>query len=126
MLGERLRRFRLARGMSLDNLEAAIGGFVSKQALSKYERGKMQPKAMALNRIAAALGVKSAQLWGEPTCHVEWVAYRKRTRMGKKEQEQLRGFVAEVLEKRVWLQERIGELQQSRTSDSRSSCPQTG
>ena len=110
MLGERLRRFRLARGMSLDNLEAAIGGFVSKQALSKYERGKMQPKAMALNRIAAALGVKSAQLWGEPTCHVEWVAYRKRTRMGKKEQEQLRGFVAEVLEKRVWLQERIGEL----------------
>ena len=110
MLGERLKRFRLARGMSLDNLEAAIDGFVSKQALSKYERGKMQPKAMALNRIAAALGVKSAQLWAEPTCHIEWVAYRKRTRMGKKEQEQLQGFVAEVLEKRVSLQERIGEL----------------
>ena len=109
MLGERLKRFRLARGMSLDDLEAAIDGFVSKQALSKYERGKMQPKAMALNRIAAALGVKSAQLWGEPTCHVEWIAYRKYTRMGKKEQEQLQGFIAEVLEKRVLLQERIGE-----------------
>lgn len=110
MLGERLRRFRLARGMSLDDLEAAIGGLVSKQSLSKYERGKMQPKATALNRIAAALGIQSAQLWGEPTCHVEWIAYRKRTRLGKKEQEQLRGFVAEVLEKRVLLQERIGEL----------------
>ena len=109
MLGERLKRFRLARGMSLEDLEAAIDGFVSKQALSKYERGKMQPKAMALNRIAAALGVKSAQLWEEPTCHVEWIAYRKRTRMGKKEQEQLQGFVAEVLEKRVLLQERVGE-----------------
>ena len=109
MLGERLRRFRLARGMSLDDLEAAIGGFVSKQALSKYERGKMQPKAMALNRIAAALGVKSAQLWGEPSCYVEWIAYRKRARMGQKEQEKLQGFVAEVLEKRILLQERIGE-----------------
>ena len=109
MLGERLKRFRLARGMSLDDLETAIGGLVSKQSLSKYERGKMQPKATALNRIAAALGIKSAQLWGEPTCHVEWIAYRKRARMGKKEQEQLQSFVAEVLEKRVLLQERIGE-----------------
>ena len=104
-----MKRFRLARGMSLDDLAVTIDGLVSKQALSKYERGKMQPRAMALNRIAAALGVKSAQLWGEPTCHVEWIAYRKRTRMGKKEQEQLQGFVAEVLEKRVLLQERIGE-----------------
>ena len=56
MLGERLRRFRLARGMSLDNLEAAIDGFVSKQALSKYERGKMQPKAMALNLNRCCIG----------------------------------------------------------------------
>ena len=109
MLGERLKRFRLARGMSLDDLETAIDGLVSKQALSKYERGKMQPKVATLNRIAAALGVKSAQLWGEPSYHIEWVAYRKRTRMGKKEQEQLQGFVAELLEKRILLQERIGE-----------------
>ena len=82
MVGERLKRFRLARGMSLDDLEAAIDGLVSKQALSKYERGKMQAKVTTLNRIAAALGIRSAQLWGEPSCHVEWVAYRKRARLG--------------------------------------------
>ncbi len=109
MVGERLKRFRLARGVSLDDLEAAIDGLVSKQALSKYERGKMQPKVTTLNQIAAALGVKSAQLWGESTWQVEWVAYRKRTRMGKKEQEQLQSLVAEVLEKRVSLLERLGE-----------------
>jgi Zn-dependent peptidase ImmA (M78 family)/transcriptional regulator with XRE-family HTH domain len=109
MLGERLKRFRLARGMSLDDLEAAIDGLVSKQALSKYERGKMQAKVTTLNRIAAALGIKSAQLWGEPSCHVEWVAYRKRARLPRKEQEQLQSFVAEVLEKRVSLLERMGE-----------------
>ena len=109
MLGERLKRFRLARGMSLDDLEAAIDGLVSKQALSKYERGKMQAKVTTLNRIAAALGIRSAQLWGEPSCHVEWVAYRKRARLGKKAQEQLQSFIAEVLEKRVLLLERMGE-----------------
>ena len=110
MLGERLKRFRLARGMSLDDLEAAIGGLVSKQALSKYERGKMQPKTTTLNQIAVALGVKSVQLWGEPGYQIEWIAYRKHTRMGKKEQKKLQGLVTEVLEKRVLLQERIGEL----------------
>lgn len=109
MLGKRLKRFRLARGMSLDDLEAAIDGLVSKQALSKYERGKMQPKVATLNRIAVALGVKSAQLWGEPACQVECLAYRRRARLGKKEQEQLENFIAEVLEKRVALQKRMGE-----------------
>lgn len=110
MLGDRLKRFRLARGMSLDDLEAAIDGEVSKQALSKYERGIMRPSASALNRIAAAFGVKSALLWGEPICRVEHVAYRKRSRLGKKKQQQLESFVAELLEKRVSFQERIGEL----------------
>ena len=111
MLGERLRRFRLARGMSLDDLHAAIGGMVSKQALSKYERGKMRPKVTILNRIASTLGVKSTQLWGESVCHVEWIAFRKRANLRKKEQEQLESVVAELLEKRLSLQKRIGELE---------------
>lgn len=111
VLGERLRRFRLARGMSLDDLHAAIGGLVSKQALSKYERGKMRPKVTILNRIASTLGVKSTQLWGESVCHVEWIAFRKRANLRKKEQEQLESIVAELMEKRLSLQKRIGELE---------------
>ena len=71
MVGERLRRFRLVRGMSLGDLEVAIDGLVSSQTLSKYERGKLQPTARVLNRIASAFGIKSAQLWGEPTCDTE-------------------------------------------------------
>ena len=109
MLGERLRRFRLARGMSLGNLAAAIDGLVSSQTLSKYEHGKLQPTAATLNQIAATLGVKSAQLWGESPCHVEWIAFRKRARLGKREQERIQGFVAEEFEKRVQLQEQICE-----------------
>ena len=71
MVGERLRRFRLARGMSLGDLAAAIDGLVSASTLSKYERGEQQPTMRVLNRIASALGIKSAQLWGEPTCDTE-------------------------------------------------------
>ena len=109
MLGERLRRFRVARSMSLGDLEAAADGLVSSQTLSKYERGKLQPTATTLNQIASALGVKSVQLWGEPICHVEWIAFRKRARLGKREQERIQSFVAEEFEKRVQLQEKICE-----------------
>lgn len=71
MLGERLRRFRVARGMSLGGLEVAIDGLVSSQTLSKYERGELQPTARVINRIASAFGIKSAQLLGESSCDIE-------------------------------------------------------
>ena len=71
MFGKRLRRFRLACGMSLRDLEAAIDGLVSSQTLAQYEYGKLQPTAKVLNRIASALGIKSTQLWDEPTCDTE-------------------------------------------------------
>ena len=109
MLGERLRRFRVARGMSLKDLEAALNGLVKSQTLSKYEHGKLQPMATTLNQIASALAVKSSQLWSEPPCHVEYIAFRKRARLGKREQERIQSFVAEEFEKRVQLQEQIYE-----------------
>lgn len=74
MLGERLKRFRIARGMSLVDLETAIDRLVSSSTLSKYEKGTLQPSAKTLNRIADAFGIKSAQLWGEPPCDVELIA----------------------------------------------------
>ena len=109
MLGKRLKRFRLARSMTLADLAAAIDNSVSAPTLSKYERGELQPTATALNRIASAFGVKSSQLWSEPPCHVEWIAFRKRARLGERAQERIRAFVAEEIEKRVWLQEQIHE-----------------
>ena len=71
MLGERLKKFRLARDMSLRDLEAAINRSVSSQTLSQYERGELQPTGKIINQIASALGVKSAQLWGELSCDAE-------------------------------------------------------
>ena len=109
MLGERLKRFRLARGMTLMQLSAAIDHLVSSTSLSKYERGAAQPSAKILNRIAAAYGIKSAQLWGEPTCNVESIAFRKRSKLGIKEERQIKAFVAEEIEKRVWLLEQFPE-----------------
>ena len=109
MLGERMKRFRVARGMTLVELEDAIDHLVNSQTLSKYEKGTLQPSAKVLNRIATAFGIKSAQLWGEPPCDVEPIAFRKLTKLGKKAQKRIEAFVIEEVEKRVWLQEQISE-----------------
>jgi transcriptional regulator with XRE-family HTH domain len=104
MDGQRLKQLRLARGFSLEELAAQMGGIVTKQALSKYELGKDVPSPRVLDKLAAALGIKAARLLIEPTIHVEFIAYRKHAHMGKHAQQQLEGRIQQVLEDRLRLQ----------------------
>ena len=55
MISERLKQIRLARGLSLDALVDAMGGVVTKQAVSKYETGKSQPTPKVVRALARAL-----------------------------------------------------------------------
>jgi len=111
MLSQRLRVLRLARGLSLDGLAAQMGGIVTKQALSKYELDKARPSPVVLNKLAAALGVKAAYLWSDPTIEVEFVAYRKGSALPVGEQQRVESLVAERLESRVRLQELLGHTE---------------
>jgi transcriptional regulator with XRE-family HTH domain len=110
VIERRLKQLRLARGLSLEALAAAMGGVVTKQALSKYETGRARPSAAVLTKLAAALGVKSAALWAEPTVEVRFVAYRKRSALLKGEQARVESLVRQSLEERVRLQELTGQL----------------
>jgi transcriptional regulator with XRE-family HTH domain len=108
MISQRLRQLRLARGLTLDGLAAAMGGMVTKQALSKYENGTARPAPLALNQLARALGVKAAELFREPEVHVRFIAYRSRSSLAQRERERLESLIAESLEERVRLQARVG------------------
>ena len=61
----RLRIARNTLGMSLDSLVEQLGNAVTKQAISKYERGLMTPKPQLVQKIADALGVKEAYFYGK-------------------------------------------------------------
>lgn len=110
----RLKSLRLARGFSLDELVGRMGGLVSKQALSKYERGLMRPTAQVLTRLAAALDVKPVELWGEAPVQVEFIRFRKRMALGKKEQSRILHAVELELEQRTRLQELVSPGQRPR------------
>src|SRR6266487_6322602 len=103
MIGQRIKQLRLARGLSLDALAAALGGAVTKQALSKYELGKAQPSPRMLTLLASALGVKASQLAAPPDIHVEFIGYRRRASLPKREQERVECFITAALEQRVQL-----------------------
>lgn len=109
MVGHRLRQLRLARGLTLEALVAQMAGIVTKQALSKYEHGKAEPSPVVLGKLAGALGVKAVHLWAEPEVAVQFVAYRKRSRLGKREQERVESLACQALEERVRLQELTGQ-----------------
>ena len=62
-LGERIRRERVRRHLSLNDLAAKAG--VSRSMLSAVERGAKAPTVLVLDRIATGLDTSIARLLGE-------------------------------------------------------------
>jgi transcriptional regulator with XRE-family HTH domain len=64
---EGLRRARGARGMTQQQLAAAIG--VKKQTVNAWEKGKMRPRKRRLEKLESVLGVaREFLLDPSPTC----------------------------------------------------------
>jgi len=59
-LGEQLKKLRLSKHMTQDELAAAVG--TTKASISNYERGQRNPPVSILNSIAAALDIQSSDL----------------------------------------------------------------
>jgi transcriptional regulator with XRE-family HTH domain/predicted transcriptional regulator len=59
-LGQRIRHFRAASGLTLDELGAGVG--IAGSQLSLMENGKREPRLSLLTRIAETLGVQVADL----------------------------------------------------------------
>jgi Zn-dependent peptidase ImmA (M78 family)/transcriptional regulator with XRE-family HTH domain len=104
----RIKTLRLSRGLTQDELVKNMGGIITKQALSKYELGKSTPSSTVAVSLAKALGVKTVALFSEPKFSVKFVAYRKGSQLGVMKQEQIEGMLAEEVQKRLEVQERLG------------------
>jgi transcriptional regulator with XRE-family HTH domain len=60
--GEKIRMFRVAKGMTQQDVAKAMG--VSYQNISQYERGVRKPKMSMIRRIASALSVDALEIMG--------------------------------------------------------------
>lgn len=107
ILAQKLRQMRLSKGWTLDELVARIGGIVTKQALSKYEKGLSQPSAPILAKIASVFNIKTIQLLTQPKYRIELIAYRKRCALRKKEQKRIENLVRGDFEERLKIQDLV-------------------
>lgn len=103
-VGDRLKQIRLAKGYSLDDLVREIGGLVTKQSLSKYEKGLSVPSLSVMNVLAASLGVNVAYFYDAPSYKVQFHGFRKTSRLCKREQEKIQSLISQLLEDRIPLQ----------------------
>jgi len=94
MLAERLKLVRQARGWSLDELSQAMDRLVSKQAISKYENGEDTPSPRVLVALANALGVRADRLLDDDGVEVETLFYRRKSKLGAKEQARLTALLS--------------------------------
>lgn len=112
MIGNRLKRARETLGLSLRELEAAIQGQVSAQAIGKYERDEMMPGSTVLLALAGALHVSPQYLLSERDIRLAGVDFRKAPHAGAKEERAVEAAVLGQVERYLELEELLPGVEQ--------------
>lgn len=103
--GERLNSARKMAGMSMEALARKAGAIVSKQAISKYEKGKINPSSEVLLALANALDVKVDYFFRSSQVVISGIEFRKRSRLTKKEEERIKYQTIDFIQKYLEVEE---------------------
>lgn len=107
----RIKLARLAAAYTLRDLSGFLsdrGVRLSHAALHKYETGQSTPSARTLLLIAEALRVRPAYLLQQQPIEVEWLAFRKKSRLTKGAAEQVKAAALPRVEHQIQLQRLLG------------------
>lgn len=104
MINDRIRRARLLRGMSLDALALKLGD-ITKQGLSKYEKGLSTPNSSRLLQMAKVLQVSPEYFFRADAVPLAPLEFRKLAKMPKYRQVQVEEQIREHLERYIALEE---------------------
>lgn len=100
--GNRLRRARLMRGLSLRELAAGLakqGKVLSHAALQKYERGLMGPDSSVVIALSELLSLESGYFFRKQALRLEGINFRKRTGFTAKEENRVREEALDAIER---------------------------
>lgn len=81
IFSERLAAARKMKRMSMDALADAVG--VSKNSISKYEKGSMMPNSSILIKLCEALGMSVDYFFRDKMVDLGHVEFRKKSKLGK-------------------------------------------
>jgi Zn-dependent peptidase ImmA (M78 family)/DNA-binding XRE family transcriptional regulator len=100
IFGSRLKQARAMSGLSLRKLEEAIGGAVSYNALSKYEKGEMMPNSEVLMSVAEATGQSYGFFFRPKQSEIVDVKFRRMiSKSGKKDSDSIKQKATDFFER---------------------------
>lgn len=108
IFSRRLRQARLMRGISLEKLAQSLAAPVSKQAINKYEKGRMKPDSNVLIALANALDMKIDYFFRPFTVKVDKVEFRKKSGFTEKMANAVKERVREELERYLEIEQIVG------------------
>lgn len=97
--GERLKLARKMAGLSMEGLSEKANSVVTKQAIDKYEKGKMQPTTEVLIALAKALNVKVEYFFRSSGVSLSMAEFRKSSKLSKKKEEMIKNNALDLLER---------------------------
>ena len=100
---QRLKSARLIKGYSMRELSAKLGGKLSANALSRYEKGIMEPTSANFIALCKALGVSTSFFSRQPM-ELEAVEFRKLSNLPAKRQKQIIEQASDFLSRYVELE----------------------
>jgi Zn-dependent peptidase ImmA (M78 family)/DNA-binding XRE family transcriptional regulator len=106
---ERLKSARLMQGFSLQALSDRMNNRVSKQALSKYEQGAMNPEGDVVHELCRVLAVRPDYFAREPMPALQEIKFRKLTRLSAREQDMAMERTRDFLQRYLELEALVGE-----------------
>ncbi len=95
-------------GLSLQELADLLQNKVTKQALSKYEKGDMNPSSEILMSIANVLKLKPDYFLKKKSIELGDVLFRKRVRLAKKQEESIVEKVRDYVERFLEIENLLG------------------
>ncbi|MDZ7772197.1 MAG: XRE family transcriptional regulator [Balneolaceae bacterium] len=108
-IAQRIKHARLMRGLSLQDLSDHMDNKISRQALHKYEKGKVVPDNVMVQELADALDLKPDYFYRDHAVEIKEVAFRKLSKLSKKEQNRIIETARDFLERYLELEQIIGK-----------------
>ena len=107
--GTRLKAARKMAGMSQQKLADATDNLITKQAVSKYEKGKMMPASDILIAISKVLGVKSGYFYRQSQVKLIGLEFRKKSRLSKNDENRVKYQTLDFLERYIEIESIMGQ-----------------
>jgi len=104
LFAKRLKSARVRAALSQDELVEKMNNIVSKNAISKYEKGIMLPDSQVLIGLAKALDVKTDYFFREFNVAIENIEFRKK-KLGVKKVNAIKEKVIDIVERYLELEQ---------------------